>query len=78
MNNLCERLEAPANWLRQDRGEDWNAAVNRYDRAPFEAAAYIRTLSDALAALVERERLGPKDDIYHNAVAALAATPKPT
>jgi hypothetical protein len=47
---LIERLQSPANWMREDRGEHWKNARGNYDRAPFEAA-------DAIAALVaERDR----------------------
>jgi len=41
---LVERLKAPANWLRQDRGEHWKSVSNIYDRAPFEAAARLDEL----------------------------------
>jgi hypothetical protein len=41
---LVDRLRSPANWLRQDHGKGWKDTVNRYDTAPFEAAAEIERL----------------------------------
>jgi len=51
IEQAIERLETPANWLRQERGEQWKDAVNHYDRTPYEAAAHLRAL------LAERDRL---------------------
>ena len=48
-DDLVERLRAPANWLRQERGDDWKGAVNHYDRAPLEAADRIERLRKACA-----------------------------
>lgn len=47
--DIVERLQAPANWLRQDRGVTWKEATNKYDRAPFDAAAEILRLRSELA-----------------------------
>jgi malate synthase len=52
-SELVERLKAPANWLRQDRGEHWKSVSNIYDRAPFEAAARLDELERENAALRE-------------------------
>lgn len=55
---LVERLKAPANWLKQPRGVDWKDAVSEYDRAPFEAAAYIERQAAELAQLHEKTGVG--------------------
>lgn len=47
--DIVERLQAPANWLRQDRGVTWKEATNQYDRAPFDAADAILYLRSKLA-----------------------------
>lgn len=47
--DIVERLQAPANWLRQDRGVTWKEATNQYDRAPFDAADAILYLRSELA-----------------------------
>lgn len=61
-SDLVERLRAPANWLRQDKGEQWKDAVNRYDRAPFEAAARIEQLEKALRDLLRLVEEDPEED----------------
>jgi FtsZ-binding cell division protein ZapB len=56
-SELVERLKAPANWMREERGEHWKNARGNYDRAPFEAAARLDELERENAAL--REALKP-------------------
>ena len=46
---LIDRLRAPANWLRQNKGVRYEDVVSHYDRAPFEAAAEIERLRAALS-----------------------------
>ena len=50
MRTISEKLRAPSNWLRQDKGAGWKDVVNTYDRAPFESADTIDALVQALKA----------------------------
>lgn len=42
---LVKRLREPANWLKQAKGEHYKDVVSEYDKAPFEAADMIETLT---------------------------------
>lgn len=44
---IVQKLNEPANWLSERRGQ-WKDAVSRYDRTPFEAASIIQELASAL------------------------------
>jgi len=82
IEQAIERLETPANWLRQERGEQWKDAVNHYDRTPYEAAAHLRALlaeRDRLRTLLNRARKGLEwtvdedDDIHQNLIEQIRA-----